>query len=317
LRNNVPMTSNPEASKLLGRAIKGDHPRRREQVLITEQRGGGIKVTELDKNGKPVVSGPVKDAKALDDVDAPTASKVDPRQVEKEAVTRAADKPAGSERQHRARALMDVIQDDSLPTPKARQLAAQELQEMKKKAKVSWEKLGISDQEVIELTEWANKDLSSPKPAENRLATVDKIVKKAKPISKEEKKPVIIPDTPSRKSRIEAALANMKYESLPLAERQKAAQELLDIRKASKKTWDALGFANVSDDDLRAFVELKEEPKAPEAPAPTNGRQAHARGLFKDKKWNALADYKAKAKVSWAALGFTDAEVETIQKHRS
>jgi len=70
LRNNRPMTDNTEAKRLLTAALRGDHIARIEEVRITAQYGGGLKVTELLRGQKaqaPALPRAAQDAAAFDD----------------------------------------------------------------------------------------------------------------------------------------------------------------------------------------------------------------------------------------------------------
>lgn len=139
LKANRPMTDNPLVAKMLGKAIAGDHIRKVEEVLITEQRGGGIKLSPIGKDGqvqRKVESAP---AHAFDDDKALTVA---PKEVEK-AVVAATELSRGD----KAKALRAKMIDTNLSS-EVRLAAGNELLTLKKNTKVGWDKLGVNGDEV-------------------------------------------------------------------------------------------------------------------------------------------------------------------------
>ncbi|QWY83503.1 rIIB protector from prophage-induced early lysis protein [Rhizobium phage RHph_X2_28B] len=204
INNNTPMTSVPEASELLARAMSGKHIGKLEEVRITEEKGGGLKITQLNPDGsKKLAKAEVtveekQKAKAFDDAEAPAAA-VDVKKINQQVAaeeakaaqekeiphselnpdagvtgtltgegTKAAEEKSlgpvlvGSNRERGLSAYTDVI-NESLSL-KERQTSAQELLSIKKKAKISWEKLGLPHDmtvilnHVLELKEEPKKE---------------------------------------------------------------------------------------------------------------------------------------------------------------
>jgi hypothetical protein len=214
IRQDRPMTDNKEAQELLKKAIAGDHIDRIEQVKIGGQQGSNITVTPLvmDLTDKAPASTPSSNIEhtALDDERREGArSSVDPKKVSQQHVAAAQT----SARVQKAKGLMDIIdlsQDDN-----HRKAAAEQLLAFKKSSKVSWEKLGITEGQIEEITTAA------------------------------------------------------------------------------------------------AY-----EPPVPPAPVVEESRSDKARRLFKGKDFVALWDLKRRAKVSWAVLGFNEAETVTINNKK-
>lgn len=341
LKRNTPMTSNPEAAKLLGRAMKGDHPRRIEEVLITGQQGQGVVTTALNEKGEriKVKAGA---ATALDDKASPAAPKVDPRSVDAQVAQRvsakpsvpaapAKSKPMLSGRQQKARDLYEIVATAS--DPATRKKAAQDLLAFKKKAKVSWEALGILDVEA------SNALAESVKEAPTQLETAKKVTAKAPRIQapkvvKTAPKPAPEPTEPvvaapisqgtNRKTRL-YDLNKVYTQSEDHAHKVAAARELLAIRKAAKKSWSGLGYPELNDKLLQDFVnrpapapKVEASVPAPKAIGPTNGnnRQETARNYFKTNDYANLWELKRRAKVSWEKLGFNGNEISIIEANR-
>lgn len=83
-----------EASIMLTKILRGDHPKVDQLVEITGQNGNGLKITELGNKHKvtePVEEVPVQPTKALDDVEAIVA-KADPKKISPKALKESAKK---------------------------------------------------------------------------------------------------------------------------------------------------------------------------------------------------------------------------------
>jgi hypothetical protein len=149
VKNNQPMTDIPEAAKLLADVIAGKHIERLEEVRINGPKGKDVVVTKLVK-GKPMAKPATKNATvkhtALDDPErVGKESRVDAKQV-------AADHAKAvqpSARQQKARELMSVIDDSQDGTH--RKSAAEQLLNLKKTAKVGWDRLGITAGQVEDI----------------------------------------------------------------------------------------------------------------------------------------------------------------------
>lgn len=220
LKNNVPITDNPKAQAMLGRAVSGDHVGVLETVKIGGQQGTKIEVTSHEKTEKKPHTAGTK-AVALDDKTMKTPEKdvVKPEVIAKVISDKAAQ--AGANQNTRQLKAAELLNDfKSATAPDLRKLNAQALLEYKKMAKVSWDKLGIDVRTVEQLIEAATAEIPKPAPIKEVVAPVS-------------------------------------------------------------------SFAPGS-------------------------RQLEARKLFQNKDFAALKEMKAKAKVSWARLGFYDAEIDTI-----
>lgn len=266
LKNNKPMTTDAETSRLLAQVLKGNHIGRTEEVRITEQYGGGLVITPLGSDGQPVKKAkPSKAAKAA----APIA-----------------------------RALDD---------PKARSRS-------------------VDPKQVAETVATKSKKAGSTAPAPARPAAT-----KAKPSSTQSlPAPKTAPVEGTRQEKA-AALLRTINSTAPASERGLAAVNLMALKRTSKVSYEKLGVT-IGEDELKRIAHAgesaaaeaaeaaKSAPKKKAAPAakapPGNGnsRQVVARTLFKAKDWPALKAHKQKSKVSWEALGFTEAETETIKK---
>jgi len=159
LRDDKPITSTDAGKLLLGRALAGDHPRRIENIRITEQRGGGIIIEPLNEDGtvqqKPANIVP---AEALPDSveEAARSESVDFNEIntqkqntaptEEEPVTKS--KPFSQ--MTRSEQAADLWLDfQTAPDTASRKQAATALMNFKREKKVSWEKLGLDNKEVM------------------------------------------------------------------------------------------------------------------------------------------------------------------------
>lgn len=307
LKNNQPMTDNPKAQALLGRAISGDHIGKVEEVRITEQRGGGVKVTPLRyQTSKERARGePVRKATALDDV--ASVPSVDPKAVAKQ-VTEAKAQPKppinSNSRQQTARALFD--EGD-----------IQGLIGYKRATKVSWASLSMSEEEQKHILEMASVPKPAPKPATKPTPTVKAPAKKAAPTPQRGR--------PVHGKSIKARLFDLdKIYSDPKADprhRALAAVELLSLRPITKKSWSALGYPKLTDqilrDDAKRFQTQADKAARAAQPAPTTGttNQDVARQYFNAKDWKGLVSFQRRKKKGWAALGFTSQEQAEIKLH--
>ena len=356
LKNNRPMTDNPKAQRLLGRAISGDHVGRLEEVRITEPYGGGLIITQLNSKGEPLprTKGEPRKAVALDEVNV--APSVDPKAVAKKVTeTKAqapAKKPVGGRQKHAQELLEGVVGHNS--NTEQRRHHAVALIDFKKKSKVSWSSLGISDDQVqivIKTAEAAAPVVPkpAPRPAKKQAPTVKAPAKKAKPAPKRmdvETKPgsAVEPHPMSKGTGVKVRLFELEkvysHKDGDPAHRAAAALEMVSIRRRAKKSWQALGYPLLTDqllnDDAVRFsakeILKAEKPKsapkkaaakkaapskAATAPAPMTGgpSQQAARKLFNERKWGPLQDFKKAKKKSWSALGFTSKEEAEIKLH--
>lgn len=307
IARNQPATSDPATADLLSQVIQGKHAPADQEVRITAQYGGGLKIRPI-VNGQAVDQTPVpvpaeEKHHALDDVGRVTA---DPKTVADQ-VTEA--KSSGSRRE-RAKALMAKVHDGAT-TP------AVELLALKRSSKVGWDKLGISLNEVELIIERAK--LSDIKPVEplEAVATPPKgeqtAVTKAKNLRQQ-----IIGDLLDKLHDIE----------LDPAIRFNAGQDLIAYRKKSKVSWERLGHPELTDNGITSTINNLPKSATPPKPEPeakaepwkgaTKGQgssQSEARKLYNENAWGALIAFKRAKKKSWAALGFTSEEETEIKTH--
>lgn len=314
---NRPATTDTETANLLSKVIAGKHAAPDQEVRITQQKGGGLKIRPI-VNGK--VQQPIEEATASTEkhhaLDDGTAVTADPKEV----ATQVATAKGTNSRQAKARELMDKA-------TKGDRQAATDLLAHKKACKVSWDSLGISPQEVEDVTAWA-KGVLVPEPASE--------APKATPVT-QETIDKIVPAQPKGSTQISA---RSLFE-------QKKWGPLYDLKKAKKKSWQSLGF-NVGEikiitnnNPTSSQPEPVAEPKAKAEPvkaappakldisnAPSametgqqqinrksNRRQTEARQHFNAQHWTHLVNLKRKAKVGWAALGFSQKEIDEIKLH--
>ena len=143
LRNNQPITDSASGKQLLALALAGNHIHKTHEVRITEQMGGGVVVTKLEKLAaksreelsKPLITEGVAEALANPEAEALDQS-TDPLDVVK------AVEKATLSRAEQARALYQAWLD--APRINKDDCYAAVLA-YKKTAKVSWERLGIPD----------------------------------------------------------------------------------------------------------------------------------------------------------------------------
>lgn len=128
VKQNQPITNIPEGKVLLGKALAGQHIGKTHEVRITQNKGGGVQVTELKttKVEKTKVVAPV--AEALINPSAVTVdTPIDPKSV------------------------VQKVEQLSRKDKAVKLYAAGEVEALKafkKASKVSWDKLGVPDPDV-------------------------------------------------------------------------------------------------------------------------------------------------------------------------
>lgn len=281
---NQPFTDSSHAQKLLTGALRGNHVARLEEVRIRGQKGQDILVTPLVK-GKPalpVVEKADTDARAFDDGNDNTKA-VNPRETSKTVVeTKKAQ--AGQSKKDKALALFEnaysAITQGKLA---AAQTAFEALHALKKEAKCSWEKLGINEQKLFEIRSKIQSEGATP----------------ATPAKAEPKKK-------------ETAIPTPKVKAEPKKQVKPAPVKTPNV-KTVKALKDAKAGKVVKTGTVKQTMK---ELNAPSTPKPLTINE-QARFAFKEKRWTALRDIKAKAKKSWAAMGFTRVEEGIIIKKLS
>jgi len=211
---------------LLGNAAAGNHIGIIETVEITQDYGGGLIITPVTEKPVEVVLDESKQTQSLDAIEQSTKES---SQVDAVALAKSiGDKKSG--RQQQAEDLMVKVMEAK--TQNAQIDAAKELVAFKKAAKVSWERLGITEKEaqrVIDIAEGTH--VPEPVPA-----------KKDKPAKAAPWKPTGA--TP--RERIQS------YLSQPLT--KEIAEAIYREKKAAKKGWDKLGVSNAQLDQLTKLI---------------------------------------------------------------
>lgn len=222
VNSNRPM----QDTVLLGNAVAGNHIGIIETVEITQDYGGGLIITPVNEKPAEVVLDESKQTQSLDAIER--ATKED-SQVDAVALAKSlGDKKSG--RQQQAEALMVKVMEAK--TQNAQIDAAKELVAFKKAAKVSWERLGITEKEAQRVIDIAAGSFT-PEPAP---------VKKEKPVKAAPWKPTGA--TP--RERIQS------YLSQPLT--KEIAEAIFREKKAAKKGWDKLGVSITQLDRLTKLV---------------------------------------------------------------
>lgn len=207
---------------LLGNAAAGNHVGVLETVEITQQYGGGLIITPVAE-ATEVVMEEAKQAVSLDELPevAKEGTSVDAAKVAKQVVTK-----RKSGRQQQAETLLKGVLEGK--TGKVQIQKAKELLAFKKAAKVSWDKLGISESQVASITAIAN-GAESVAPA-----TKAPKAKKAATVT-----------TGSPRERIRALItAGIKTN----------ASNIVSIKKAAKKSWSALGVTEAEEKQILSAV---------------------------------------------------------------
>ncbi len=328
--NRQPATQDPETARLLTQVMKGDHISRIEEVRIGGEKGTNVKITKFEEGQAPAIRGKAEHS-ALDDLNNSPA-KVDPKQIDQQVAEATARKTPS--RVEKARRLWDHMQASTSNAMK--QHAALTLLDFKKAAKVGWDALGIDEAMVATITANAAQKAPTAKPgpisAPSQAAAVDKIMSAGAKQTAQS----------GRNEKIRQAQAVLNSEqAVSSTDRISAARELLAIRKAAKKSWESMGFGDVSDEMLKTVINTtlpapvteiakpaatpkpaKAEPKAkPEAKVkktvvaenPSIKPRERARQLFNAKDWINLLAFKKTKKKAWDMLGFTNKEIQEIK----
>lgn len=240
LRSDNSITDTMAAKIQLGKALSGDHVGILERVKITESMGGGVQITPvLEKakakkvvkaqatNTKKRVSNAIKVKETKPRVDAPA---VDAKVVAKQVTDMKAT--GGSARQLKAGELLGKAINSTAPTEAYK--AAVELVEFKKASKVSWEKLGISQFQADSVISIAATEPVFAKPEPVEVKPRGQVTKAPVKAAVAEKKPSAA--ATDRQAKLIGLMLKVAKDD------KKAAAEVLTIKKASKKSWEALGL---------------------------------------------------------------------------
>ena len=238
LCSNNAMTDNMAAKVQLGKALAGDHIGITEKVKITAQNGGGVQVTQVTSKAeakkaqaKQAQGTKRRVAEALkNDKATPVKDEaVDPSKLAKKVAAEKAE--GGSARQRSASKLLEAFETATNPTDKWD--AAIKLVALKKSSKVGWEKLGITTLKGAEVLSCSATKPVFEAPVEAPVAAKPAKAKaKGKPVAKAPAKPA----GTDRQAKMRGLMVKVNKGD------KKAAQEALTIKKASKKSWEALGM---------------------------------------------------------------------------
>ena len=257
LKRNQPMTESSECQRLLGKAISGSHAPMIQQVTVTEQRGKGIQISNLAETSASIAeritakSQPVPTAVALDDKTVSSAGVVDPKDVSQ--VSKA--QKGTSNRVQLAADLMSKVSNGDLPFAQRKE-AAVALAAFKKKAKVGYASLGLSQEQIfllggvlkgaLETKEEPAKPvppIAKTSPAPKKAASA-----KAQPEQKVPSKKVVKAETPVKQTtgnarqREARRLYDLMANTRTLSLRTTYARELMVFKKQAKVSWEALGL---------------------------------------------------------------------------
>lgn len=250
LKQNRPITDREDGQKLLAAAIAGKHIGRTHEVRITEQKGGGVKVSLLKsvattKPAEPVPAVKVTKVEALGNpAQEIVAEATDPKEVVQQ--VEAAQGEILS-RKEQAKVLYDACASGGKE-------ALDALHAFKKASKTSWEKLGLPD---LNGSTFSIRPPKQDKHADK--VKPSKVVPSTKPV-KEKKVNIQTADTPTTithpaetkpTSSVTALTQATHGEGSPRERIAKllaiglnsvgVAQAILELKKKSKKSWDILG----------------------------------------------------------------------------
>lgn len=263
LRSNQAMTESSVCQQLLGQAISGQHIARLEQVMVTQQNGGGVVVTSLvgsEVSTKAPKLSKAPKAVALDDKTVESAPVVDPKAIDKTNLEQKANKPAS--RGELAAAYLAKMKETGA-TYSYHRAAAVSLADLKKRSKVSYVSLGLSSADEALLQGYVNgpeKD-PEPKPAAAAKPAPKAPVVEALPTKIKVKAPeVVLPPkveaAPLTRGQQASNLVKIMTTSPVVHARINAARQLVELKKKSKVSWRAL---NVSEAHEKTAIDLASE----------------------------------------------------------
>ena len=214
---------NPLKSKaglhLLTRALRGDHPGITELVEITEHQGGGVNITKVG-GAKETKAKPVPKAK-LETPVAPLvpAKEVKAPKLDPKAVAQQHETTKGASRKDVALEMYAMFVRTGATKD------AQALLDYKKSVKLGWATLGLTDTQV-------NTLIGVTDPKANHASLAQPKAPTAKPVKTTAPNPLV---TVTPREKLQALL--------PITTQAKA-QQAQAIKKAAKKSWEALGVAD-------------------------------------------------------------------------
>ena len=220
VRQNKPITDDPDGKILLANAIAGNHTSKTHEIRITEQNGGGVMVTQLGEAKK--VEAPVVEITPVEALANPTKegmeAPVNPKDIVKTV-------------EHLSR------KDIAAKLYREGDFAA--LKAFKKAAKVSWEKLGVPDPGDA-LGTVAKTKQEAPKSEANKAdfnKVAAEVTRSIRVVND------VVLGEGSYKERIQKLLA-IGLTSVGVA------KAILELKKKSKKGWSALGVSDTQAEQI-------------------------------------------------------------------
>lgn len=225
---------------MLGNAISGNHVGILEYVEITEQKGGGLKITRTDLKEREIVDNGHR-AESLDSIPEKLEKhpSVDPLQVAKEKVEPKDPEPA----EVKVSILGKLLHDLKVAKSKTEKvLAAEALQAHKKQARKSWSSLGVSPQQVAEIHGFL--EIGTPQEVPAKADPVEKKKtapkkKAAKPAPKVEKM-----ENTKQLTRTKPEQAQYLWGLFEKNPDRPNAQALVTFKQQAKKSWTYLGLTD-------------------------------------------------------------------------
>lgn len=285
IKQNRPITDDEDGKKLLGRALAGDHVRRTHECRVTGAMGGGVTITPIPEDIPVVVEAVSPSVQDEDDEEEnhilyPVASARAP--VIPEAV--ALSNPE-TEKKVAPTPPLEVVKQVEVVTEQVQltrkeqaeilyaacagggQEALDALHAFKKASKVSWEKLGLPD---LNGSTFSIREVVA-KPVKVKASRKDRKAQTKKGKAMKTKTPKLFEKEPSPPPKL---FEPTEVESVQISEgspRERIAkllaigvdstgiaQQILDIKKKSKKSWEVLG---VSERDVNQILNRTLQPK--------------------------------------------------------
>jgi hypothetical protein len=240
LRKNRPITEDPEGKKLLANALAGNHIHRTHEVRITGQMGAGVKVTPLEKP-KTMADVPatlISDAaEATKHFSEDELEKYTEEQKQKKAepVIKPVEALSNPEKKKETKVDVKAISLNVAQLSRKENAAAlfkiwrntgstealDELRELKKASKVSWDKLGVQDPATMPAVR-----VRKPKPGIKAVVVAEK--------GKKSSKTAVVENTGSPRERIQKLIS--------IGLNQETANAITEIKRKAKKSFTDLGL---------------------------------------------------------------------------
>lgn len=257
LKYNKPITNIESGKQLLASALAGQHIHKTHEVRITQQKGGGVVTTKLEKSKlvKVEESPVVVEAEALGNPDTETKDKpTDPMEVMQSMVE------AVLSRRDQAQAMYQVWLDAPRIDKQDRYDA---LLAFKKASKISWERLGIPDPTAQTKT----VPQAQAKKGKGKKVVPLSVFKEKAPTPSVFPKAVVMdaPETKKATSKVTEVVQATHGEGSYRDRVQKLialglttsgiAVAVFKLKQQSKKSWDTLG---VSEAQVAEIMRLKD-----------------------------------------------------------